>query len=182
MKRFLIFLMAVSAGCCVHAASVKTGNDALRQLVVVPMINLQFGYFAHPSRADFLDDDLVPAEIEKLQKEVKANPEDPEKLLRLGGLLNYEGKTNEARVQLERAEKSARKKSESRPADGLTLVYLAGALGALGRDSEVESLLRRATLVSSNEWKCWNGLGRFLGLRALHGILPKQAKGRRSSV
>ena len=112
MKQFLIFLMAVSVGCCVHAAaSVKTGNDALRQLVVVPMINVQFGYFAHPEVARILSRMIfVPAEIEKLQKEVKANPEDLEKRLRLGEALRPQTAKRMKRGFSWRARKKARGK------------------------------------------------------------------------
>ena len=181
MRQFFIAIILVSASY-LHAASVKGGRERLRELVVVPVINMQYGYFAYSSRAEFLEDHLVPGEIEKLRKEAKEHPEDPEGLLRLGTLLNRSGETNDVRGWFERAEKAARKKSELRPSDGLTLVCLADALDGLGRDAEQESLFRRATLVSSNDSKCWAGLGRFLGLHALYEVLPKQAKEKSGSI
>jgi tetratricopeptide (TPR) repeat protein len=172
--------MLVGASC-LHAASVKGGRETLRELVVVPRIDLRFGYFAYANRANFLEDHMVPGEIDHLRKDVKEHPEEPEGLLRLGALLNRTGRTNEARGYFERGEKAAKKKSELQPSDGPTLVLRADALINLGRKSEVESLLRRATQVSSNEWKCWAGLGRYLGDNALNEILPTQVKGSSAS-
>ena len=146
------------------------------------MIDLQIGWQWHISRADFIEDHLVPGEIEKLRNEAKENPEEPERLLRLGLLLNRTGETNEARGWFERAEKAARKKSELRPSDCLALVCLANTLGELDRLGEVDSLLRKATMVSSNEWKCWSGLGRYLGSDAFDEILPAEVRGIRTTL
>src|SRR6185503_18149230 len=49
------------------------------------------------------------------------------------------------------------------------------ALHNLGNNIEAESVYRRATLVSSNQWKCWAGLGTFLGDRAYNVLMPKGA-------
>jgi hypothetical protein len=123
MKRLFI-PMLLSAACCLRAADMKTGKERLRELVVMPSINLTVTYDLHPSRADFLEDHLIPAEIDKLRHTAKEESGNPECLLRLATLLSQEGKTNEAEGFDSQAEKAARRKSELRPKDGLALASL----------------------------------------------------------
>jgi tetratricopeptide (TPR) repeat protein len=156
-----------------HGASVKTGKERLRELVVMPSVDGNFTFPMGASRADFLEDYLVPAEIDKMRTQLKKSPDDPECLLKLGDLLNRANETNEARGCYEQAEKAARKISALRPQDALALTCLGKALVVLGKDDETESIFRKATAVSSNEWKCWAGLGTFLGNKAFRGLLPK---------
>lgn len=172
MRKLCVVGLLVAA-LSAHAAGVKTGNERLRELVVEPAVNISFNFPQGESRADFLDDYLVPAEIAKLRKETKEHPDDPERLLELGTLVDRSDETNNGTEYYEQAEKAARKKSAMRPQDGPTLTCLGNALDYLGGDSEAESVFRKATMVSSNEWKCWVGLGKFLGKHALRGLVPQ---------
>src|SRR5579862_7071021 len=172
MRKFCVVGLLLVA-CSAFGASVKTGKERLRELVVVPTVNLTSSYNTKASRAELLEDYLVPGEIDRLQKELKAHPDDPERLLQLGALLDRIGETNQARACAEDAEKAARKKAAIRPRDGLALSCLGEALDGVRKAEEAESVFRKATLVSSNEWKCWDGLGHFLNSQGFNAILPK---------
>lgn len=159
----------------VRGAGVKAGKERLRELVVFPTINLTSTYNARASRSELLDAYLVPGEITKLQNETKEHPDDPDRLLQLAALLDRSHESNETKACYEQVERAARKKLAVRPQDGLTLTCLGIALGNLGNDTEAESVFRKATLVSSNKWKCWEGLGTFLADKAFNGLMPKSA-------
>jgi tetratricopeptide (TPR) repeat protein len=176
MKRLLFTAMLLLGLCDGRAVGVKSGKERLRELVVIPTIDLTSGYSLYPNRAGFVEDHLVPGEIARLQKESNEHPEDPERWLRLATLLDREGSTNEAHECYGRAEKAARKNSDARSNDGLAFTSLADALHHLGNNVEAESIYRRATLVSSNQWKCWAGLGAFLGDRAYNLLMPEGAE------
>jgi tetratricopeptide (TPR) repeat protein len=176
MKRLIIAVMLASA-CCLHGAGVKVGKQRLRELVVVPKIDLTSNYPLYPSRAEFVEDHLVPTEIGRLQKEIKEHPGDAERLSRLAALLVRNGAMGEARAYSKQAEEAAREKSDARSNDGPTLTSLADALYNLGKIPEAESVYRKATMVSSNEWKCWVGLGKFLGDQACSVLMPESQPG-----
>lgn len=175
MRKFCIAFLLLAV-VFARGAEVKSGRERLRELVVFPTINLTSTYKMQGSRADLLEDHLVPGEIERLRKEVKEHPDDPERLLQLGTLLNRSEGTNDGRAYYERAEEAARKKSALRPQDGLALVFLGEALANLDKDVEAESVLRKATVVSPNEWRCRADLGKFLGIEAFYVLLPENAR------
>jgi len=59
----------------------------------------------------------------------------------------------------------------------LNLTELGDALHALDKDEEAESVYRKATLVSSNEWRCWVRLGTFLECEPFRQLFPDNLRG-----
>jgi len=54
---------------------------------------------------------------------------------------------------------------------------LGEALYGLDKEAEAESVYRKACLVSSNEWRCWVGLGNFLAVENSHFLFPENLQG-----
>jgi tetratricopeptide (TPR) repeat protein len=156
----LIFTAVFSA----NADTQPRGPDRLRELVVFPEMNLNFafGLSSQGNNAIIADGENLPDEISQLREELKQQSDDIKLLLRLGNVLDSNGETNESLSYYKKAEQLCRNKLAVNSQDGLTLIDLGEALHKLDKNEEAESFYRRATLVSSNEWRCWVGLGNFL--------------------
>lgn len=163
MKRVLLAIILVAA-FSLHAAAPPRGNDRLRELVVFPELKLQFqfGFSFEGNHTVIYDGGNPTEEISRRRAELKQQPEDIKRLLQLGYALDSNGETNESQSCYVKAEQLCRNRLAANPQDGLTLIDLGEALCKLGRDTEAESVDRHAVLVSSQEWRCWAGLGNFL--------------------
>jgi tetratricopeptide (TPR) repeat protein len=174
VKRIAVVLLLVSAFSS-PAASPAHGKQRLRELVVFPIMNTSFGFsfdLKDPDLTETLEEASDEEQIEELRNELKKQSDDIRRLIRLGLLLDQSGKTNESATYLEKALRLCRLKVEQRPTDGLVLTDLGDTLRALDKDAEAESVYRKATLISSNEWKCWTVLGNFLDYRSSSLLTP----------
>src|SRR5262249_39826649 len=155
------------------AASVKHGNERLRELAVFPRIdlNLQWG-------VDFMGSDWVtPTEgdsatqFNQLREQLKQEPENVRALIQLGLFWSAFDQTNEAFACYQKAEQICRREIEAHPQDGSHLTELGAVLSSTEKFAESESAYRKAVLVSSNDWRCWAGLGHFLNRRAYSTLI-----------
>jgi tetratricopeptide (TPR) repeat protein len=148
----------------VNAETQPRGADRLRELVVFPKMDLIFGFSLNQQDNKWVISQMpdLPGEITEQRNELQHHPSDAQQLMHLGYLLLSDGETNESRSCYQKAEQLCRDKIAANPQDGLALVALGESLDALGKKEEAESNFRKATLVSSNEWQCWVGLGNFL--------------------
>lgn len=158
----------------VNSETQPRGADRLRELVVFPQINLTFswGMQLQENKWVIAHNVDLPDEITRQRNEFKRNPDDTKQLLRLAYLLNCNGETNESRTCYLKAEKLCRDKIAANPQDWLRLMALGESLDALGKADEAEHNFRKATLVSSNEWRCWVGLGNFLPNQYFFSMFP----------
>jgi tetratricopeptide (TPR) repeat protein len=147
-----------------HAAAPPRGGDRLRELVVFPEIGFNFNFGRKTEGCYWVINENVPLAENIFRRRVESNqqPEDIKRLLRLGYALDDDDETNEAQSCYLKAEQLCRKKLEVNPQDGLTMIDLGEALHELDKNEEAENFYRRATLVTSNEWRCWVGLGNYL--------------------
>jgi tetratricopeptide (TPR) repeat protein len=161
------------------AAAPPRGDARLRELVVFPEMNLSFNFGLDLQGNEWVVSKNVdlPSEISRLREELKQQPNDIERLLQLGNLLDSNGQTNESQSCYQKAEQFCRSKVAVNPQDGLNLTDLAEALLELGKHAEAESVYRRATLVSSNEWRCWARLGNFLANDFNFLLFPENLRG-----
>jgi len=163
MKRIFLAII-LTAALSLHAAAPPRGNDRLRELVVFPVMNLNFSFYLYLQGNKWVVSENLnlPDEISRLREEMKQQPDDIKQLLLLGNALDSNGETNESQSCYQKAEQLCQNKLAVNPQDGLTLIDLGEALNGLNKNEEAESVYRQATLVSSNEWRCWVGLGNFL--------------------
>lgn len=150
------------------------GPDRLRELVIFPNINLSFGLGLRQQDNHWVISQIVDlrGEIAGQRNELQRQPNDAQQLMHLGYLLDCDGETNESRSCYLKAEQLCRDKVAANPQDGSALVDLGESLDALGNEEEAESNFRKATLVSSNEWPCWVGLGNFLPNQWFSSMFP----------
>lgn len=158
----LLLLVLALAG---RANAPQRGSDRLRELVVLPTINLSFyiGMDFQINQWVIHENEDLLEKITRLRDEVNRHPDDIDLLLRLGNALDQNGQTNESKTCFLVAEKLCRKRIAARPQDGSSMTKLGVALNELGRVDEAEHALRNATLIASNDWRCWTSLGNFLG-------------------
>lgn len=177
MKRVLVAII-LGAVFSLHAAAPSRGNDRLRELAVFPGMNLNFAYgLGFQANNTVITENVnFSDESSRLREELRQQPDDVKLLLRLGSVLDSNGETNESQSCDKEAERLCRNKLEVNPQDGLTLNDLGAALYALDKNEEAESVFRKATLVSSNEWICWVGLGNFLANQYLL-MFPANSRG-----
>lgn len=175
MKQVLVIAFLTSA-LALPAISPKRGKARLHELAVFPTLSMtwKLGFTFSSSASELADDTALTNRIEETRRQTKENPGDIGRQIRLGALLAENGETNASSQCFEKAVTLCRTKAEARSHDGLVLTQLGRALAALRRIDESESVLRRATVLSSNEWKCWAGLGEFLTQRAFDLIVPEK--------
>ena len=177
MRKGLFILVPLSA-FSLHAATPPHGDDRLRELVVPPQMNLTFHFgFSFQGYKYVMDNNTdLPDEIARLREAVQQRPDEVQQLLQLGSLLDKNGETNASRICYQKAEQLCRSRTAVRPQDGLVLTELGAALRELGKDEEAEHVYRQAVLVSSNEWRCWVGLGNFLANESCASMFPKELR------
>jgi tetratricopeptide (TPR) repeat protein len=150
-----------------HAAAPLRGADRLRELVLFPEMNINFGLdLVFQGDAWEVQDTFHPPDIIDEAREVlKKQPNDVKQLLRLGFSLERAGQTNESRDCYQEVVQLCQTRLEAEPFNGLNLRDYGFVLSRLNETGKAESMFRRAVLVSSNDWRCWAGLGTFLGKR-----------------
>jgi tetratricopeptide (TPR) repeat protein len=142
--------------------------ERLKGLALAPKVNLTFGwgFWFYTPLEELLADASLEEQISELKRDVTQNPGDTAKHYELGRLLNRTGDAPAANASFQTALELARAKVELRPEDGIAHVDLGRALTQLNQDGEAEVVLRRATLIASNEWQTWVAMGTFNGKRA----------------
>lgn len=165
MRRMLqgLWLGILALALPVSGAALPHGAQRLRELVVFPELNLTFNCGLRFNGADWIITDTsdTPGDITQLRGEVKKQPDDIPRLLQLAYLLDTDGQTNESHLCYQRAAGLCDARAQANPHDGLNLTRYGRALSGLGQYQKAEEYFRRAVLVSSNEWRCWTGLGDF---------------------
>jgi tetratricopeptide (TPR) repeat protein len=173
MKRLLIASL-LAATVSLRAAAPPRGDARLRELVVFPEVNFNFG-LGIQCQNDFWviasqNLDLAGA-IAEQRAQWQRQPGDVKQLMHLAYLLDNDGQTNESRACYQKAEQLCRAKIAAQPQDGFNLTMLGEALDALGK-TEAENAYRKATLVASNDWRCWVGLGNYLPSEHFFSLFP----------
>ena len=171
-----IFLIAVFS---TNADTQPRGADRLRELVVFPEMNLNFSFGISWQENEWVISKNVdlPGEIIEQTKELKKQPDNVRQLLHLAYLLDSNGETNKSWALYQKTEQLCREKAAANPRDGLNLTDLGEALWQLDKNDEAESAFRKATLVSSNDWKCWVSLGNFLPNEYFFSMFPTNLSG-----
>ena len=171
--------MAICA--VVFSANAETqprGADRLRELVVFPQMNFNFSWGISCQNNEWVisrDVDLPNAIAEQREK-LKRQPDGVRQLIHLAYLLDSNGETNESQSCYQKAGQLCRDKVAANPQDGLSLMTLGVTLDALGKEDEAEHDFRKAALVSSNEWRCWTGLGNFLEGNSFDSMFSKDLR------
>ena len=88
------------------AAAPPRGDARLRELVVFPVIDLSFNFGLNFQGNEWVVSKNVdlPSEISRLREELKQQPNDIKRLLRLGNMLDSNGQTNESQSCCQKAE------------------------------------------------------------------------------
>jgi tetratricopeptide (TPR) repeat protein len=160
-----------------QGAAPPHGKARLRELAVFPTFKLTLGYnFDFAGREWRISDGRSLAdEISGLREALQQSPDDLDRILRLAYLLERNEQTNESRLCDQKAEQLCRKRIAVRPQDGLLLVELGEALNRLDKTAEAESVLRKSTLISSNDWRSWASLGFFLESQSYQMLVPQDS-------
>ncbi|MDE3068402.1 MAG: hypothetical protein KGJ60_12750 [Verrucomicrobiota bacterium] len=177
MKKLLVAVTSIAA-LYLQAATPPSGSNRLRELVVFPELNLTFNFGMSFQGGEFVvNDGTTPGtEISRLRQALKRRPDNIGLLLRLGVLLGKNDETNASQICWRKAERLARNRIAAQPQDGLALTELGEALWQLDKDAEAEHDYRQAVLVSSNDWRCWVGLGSFLASEPFGLMFPKNLR------
>jgi tetratricopeptide (TPR) repeat protein len=181
MKKIIcpIMLATLAAALSVRAVAPPRGGDRLRELVVYPEINFTFNFSLNLQGGDWVITIATDPEVQisGLREELNRQPEDIDRLLQLGNLLNNRGETNDAKIYYRKAEQLCRDRVAARPRDGLALTDLGRTLWQLNELDAAESVYRQSVLVSPNEWRCWVRLGNFLSNESYAAMFPEKLMG-----
>jgi tetratricopeptide (TPR) repeat protein len=161
-----------------NAETQSRGADRLRELVVFPEMNLTFSLGISCQNNEWVinQNGDLPSKIVEQREKLKRQPDDVKQLMRLAYLLDNNGETNESQSCYQKAGQLCGNKVAVNPQDGLSLMTLGVTLDALGKEDEAEHDFRKATLVSSNEWSCWTGLGNFLEGNSFDSMFSKDLR------
>lgn len=178
MKGFLIAVILM-VPIVASAAAPPRGPDRLRDLVVFPQMDLHFnfGLDFQGNQSVSHDNSDTSDQISRARATIKQQPDNVRCLLHLGNLLDNEGETNESRSCYQEAEKLCRGKLTINPQDGLIMLDLGEALHEQEEDMAAENAYRQAVSVLPREWRCWAGLGNFLGNNFFLSIFPAPMRG-----
>jgi tetratricopeptide (TPR) repeat protein len=174
----LIFAVIFAAVLSLNAETQPRGAGRLRELVVFPEINFtcKWGINFEGSKWMVYQNEDLPSAITGQREKLKLQPDDVDQLLRLAYLLDSNDETNESKSCYQKVEQLCRNKIVANPQNGLSLMALGEALDALGNEDEAENDFRKSTLISSNEWRCWVGLGDFLQDNSFGSMFSKDLR------
>jgi len=177
MRTILVMCILVVA-LAGQAAAPPRGAARLRELAVFPKMNLGFhsGFKFGNYQCVVEEDTDSSDQISQLQVELKRQPDDIDRLLRLGRMLGDDGQTNESQSCYQKAEKLCENKVAENSRNGFYLINLGAAQGGLNRDVEAEITFRKAVLVSSNQWQSWTSLGNFLVSQSSTFLFPENLR------
>jgi tetratricopeptide (TPR) repeat protein len=171
----LVTLVLLAPAVCAQGPN----KGKLRELARLPAVTIKAGIVEHLDQF-FLRERPhhdVPAEITKLEKEMRGDACDAERYEKLGDLYTEANDTARAEAAYDKAVVLYRKQAADRPQDGRVLFHLANNLPN-DRLDEGEALLRRAVALAPGDWECWQALEGFLKERAIAVLgVQKLAKG-----
>ncbi len=173
-KRYLLLLFLLCVAVTSLAPAPKRGKERLLELVVAPKVDLSFKFDFSSSQtfSDLTNEASLSDQVARLRGEVKQSPDDARLLIQFGELLHRNADTNAAKECFQKAAASAEKHLNNRPLDGLSQIDLGDAYWELNKVEAAEHAYRKATQVSSNEWRCWVALGEFLDSQVAEVLLP----------
>jgi tetratricopeptide (TPR) repeat protein len=170
----LLMLTILAAAISARSSALPRGEDRLRELVIFPQINVTFNWGMSFHEGHWVIDqnvNLLEA-IAAQREELKRRPDDMDGLMHLAYLLDSNEDTNESKSIYQKAEQLCRNNIATNPQDGLSLTELGRVLDETGEKDEAEHCFRKGTLVSSNDWRCWVGLGNFLSYGHFWEMFP----------
>ncbi|HEY7311486.1 MAG TPA: tetratricopeptide repeat protein [Gemmataceae bacterium] len=144
----------------------------LRKLAKLPEVGVVVGVgFSTTFGCSFNGDKPDPlAEIARLRKQLKGDPSDVERYLRLGRLYSKAERKKESEEAYAKAVSICRQQVREHPDDMRWLAQLGDALVSNDEIDEGEKLLRRAVKEAPNEWRAWLALGECVDGRAVHAL------------
>jgi tetratricopeptide (TPR) repeat protein len=158
-----------------EAASPEQTTAKLRSLSMLPIqsvtISLTTAELQEPERQ------LSPAELERgileWRKQLDATPADGRRYFKIGRGLHALKRDEEAQVAFSNAVPFFRAQADSRPNDASVQAEFAEALYRAGSRTEAEHVARNATVVLSNDWRCWAALGKLLDRRGVAALTDR---------
>jgi tetratricopeptide (TPR) repeat protein len=177
MRRILV-LLSVLLALNLNATTPELGKDKLRNLVKLPAISFRPSWTFDAERGFILgsNDHEVSNKIATLRLELKNDDSDASRYLRLAELYTSANHTAAARNAYAHAAELYRRRVELRPDDALLLAGFGETLQGAGKDSEAESVLRKAVRLAPKESTCWITLGRFLDTGARRALLEDNGR------
>lgn len=177
MKSFFAAMILMVA-LATHAAAPPHGADQLSALVVSPELKMTIKWELQCHNDEWMIDENpdVAEELAKQREIVKLQPENMEALMRLAYLLGSNGQTNDAVADYQTAEQFYRKKVAANPRDGASFMALGKAIDGQGKSDEAESIFRKATLISPNEWEGWAAFGTHLQNASLTALFSNDIR------
>ena len=161
--------------CSLPATTPVRSPERLCELAIIPKFDLayKFGFTFRGGQVVFDYGEEIEGQVAGAREGLKRQPEDITRWLLLADLLDGAGRTNEADLTYQQAERLCRQRLASAPQSGLLLVQLSRALCGLDKLDEAESSCRQAVKVSPKEWQCWSGLGDVLFARTWRCLAPE---------
>jgi tetratricopeptide (TPR) repeat protein len=170
-----LILTAALVALSAQGITPEVGKEKLRSLVRLPSISFQAQWTFDPEQGFAIGTGAVDtlARIAELRGGLQQDNGDAEIHLALAELYAGLGDNRNARLSWQRAQNLFRKRLEQQPDNGPLLTGLGRSLAGVGRDDEAESVLRRAVVHGSTDWRCQVALGRFLDSLARRAILNR---------
>lgn len=174
---FIVFVLLGAFFFAAKAAAPAHGKQRLRELAVFPTLSMRCAFQVKMDGSIWWlsDGATLTDDISALKQELKQDPDDVRKLLKLGYLLGQNNQTNESTRAFDYARVVCKSRLASRPQDGVLLTEFGKALLELGKMEEAESVYRKAVAVDSNQWQCWAGLSDFLQQDAYNTLMAGYA-------
>ena len=172
MRRILVFLSILLA-LNVGASTPELGKDKLRKIVKLPTISFRPSWTFDAERGFLLgsNEHEVSNKLASLRLELKNDDSDAGRYLRMAELYSSVNHGANAHNAYSQAADLFRKRIDSQADDALLLASFGEALQGSGKNSEAESVLRKAVRLSPKDAKCWIALGRFLDAGARRALL-----------
>jgi tetratricopeptide (TPR) repeat protein len=182
--RIKIVLSFLLIALTVQASTPELGKDKLRSLAKLPSVAFQADWTFDPERGFTIGEHNrdFSTEIDNLQKDLKGDSSDASKYYQLGRLYSDSGDYASAQEAWTKAVELFRNDFERQGDNGDFLLEFGKSLSNIGKRDEAENVLRRATRVSSSDWKCWVTLGRFLDVQARNALLEGSRSNRRKNT
>lgn len=173
LARLLIIIATVVPLLAIPKASVK---EELKRLAHLPTIQFapllhfdrQAGFVLYPSP------EVLRAEIERLEKELKKSPEDFQLTFRIGRLCDLQQNPALALRFYHQAMALSRQKLAVEPADLDALTTLGDGLVTMLRFSEAESHLQKAISVNPESPAAWISMGNCLKEQAWFALVGQE--------
>ncbi|HEY7425286.1 MAG TPA: hypothetical protein VH682_13725 [Gemmataceae bacterium] len=177
MKARIAFVLVALLFLAARTPAGHVDKVKLRELAELPTVSvtvginfsITFGFSFNGKKPDPL------AEIAQLQKQMKGDPSDVERYLRLSRLYTKAKREKKSDESDAKAVAICREQVRKHPDDMSWLARLGEALVSSDEIDEGEKLLRRAVKDAPKEWRAWLGLAECvdrLALRVISGDKP----------